>query len=112
MISQGGLDGILDDESLMSSSGESSYDEDDQIESNQRQQQLNKNELISNKPISPLVGVDIESYAINHEIKNDEQINGLFSPKHNNNNNMNPPISIPSAATPMIQHQMNQNYTM
>ena len=104
---------------MSSSSGESSYDEDDQTESNQRSQQqiINKNEIISNniKPNSPLVGVDIESYAINHEIKNDEQINGLFSPKHN----MNPPLSIPSnnnnnniIATPMLQHQMNQNYAL
>ena len=99
----------------MSSSGDSSYDDDDDQDTRQshRQKLINKNEIIANsenKSKSPSDLATVNSLD-KHNNKNDD----LFSPKHSQMNaagNAVMPPPPPTIATPLVSHQLNQNFAL
>ena len=95
----------------MSSSGDSSYDDDDQDpRQSHRQKLINSNEIIanseSNKAKSPSDS-SVNSTEM-HKNNNDD----LFSPKHSQMNAAMPPPSSVQMATPLVGHQLNSNFAL
>ena len=110
LISQGGLDAFLDDDSLISSSDESSYDDSDHSDTNHRLKPTNHNNI---RP----------THQIHHSTKLHEKLIEKTDRLENNDNSAhvdNPIVYSPMSnknhnlinATPIINIPNNQNYLM